>query len=92
MGANHPSATNNYASCQQTPSALIFTLSLLFPRFKNHEGSKKHRENVARLKEVMLEEEENLNGGPDSEDATNGVQGSGESGQPSSLATVRISA
>ncbi|XP_043242237.1 dnaJ homolog subfamily C member 21-like [Amphibalanus amphitrite] len=30
--------------------------------FKNHEGSKKHRDNVARLRETLLEEEENRNG------------------------------
>ncbi|KAF0290279.1 DnaJ subfamily C member 21 [Amphibalanus amphitrite] len=30
--------------------------------FKNHEGSKKHRDNVARLREALLEEEETLNG------------------------------
>ena len=59
----------------------------MFPRFKNHEGSKKHRENVTRLREAMLEEEEALNGetGADQPDAHaaphSAAEGSGDSGE-----------
>ena len=59
----------------------------MFPRFKNHEGSKKHRENVTRLREVMMEEEETMNGetGADQPDAHaaphSADEGSGDSGE-----------
>lgn len=39
------------------PVVLIIDHYLILSRFKNHENSKKHKENVALLKSLMVEQE-----------------------------------
>ncbi|XP_037092420.1 dnaJ homolog subfamily C member 21-like [Pollicipes pollicipes] len=57
--------------------------------FKNHEGSKKHRENLARLKEVMLEEDELMNGELPATDTKSIGESTDSSGSPLPAASRR---